>query len=359
MGLSLSEHKQAVTAIIQRHKSELGAGQTGAGDAVQEDAPGAAASAAFVPALAAAVELPDVPIGDAFRECMRAASIVRQGPCSCTIGDFTIGDRLGARRSASAVRSNKYYGTNAAVFAAAHRDGARVALKVLYSLSDAPGGESVIDVDRLPEFSLFTNEGRVHSVQGGAGCRCTDTAIDTSGRSFCPWSLHLMRVFSVFSTKLTKRLRGAMDIDAEFAASSTTVAVLPRMADQMQSVLSQRRKEGQRPLFGAREILVVTLQMAKGLAHAHACRIVHRDVKPDNVVVRRGFDPMDMRPVDDCEDALAVVADFGEALDLNTVGRSDFLVPSMVSRAGPAWFFAPEVRRMRYGASTALSCALA
>jgi eukaryotic-like serine/threonine-protein kinase len=61
--------------------------------------------------------------------------------------------------------------------------------------------------------------------------------------------------------------------------------------------LRERLREGALPLATA---LDIALQIARGLAAAHAVGIVHRDVKPENVMVRR--------------DGLVKVLDFGVAL---------------------------------------------
>src|SRR5919112_5605120 len=59
----------------------------------------------------------------------------------------------------------------------------------------------------------------------------------------------------------------------------------------------RRHMEG-RPI-GATEVLDVAIQIASGLAAAHAVGVVHRDVKPDNVMLR--------------PDGIAKVLDFGLA----------------------------------------------
>ncbi|MDQ4081909.1 MAG: protein kinase, partial [Actinomycetota bacterium] len=65
--------------------------------------------------------------------------------------------------------------------------------------------------------------------------------------------------------------------------------------------------EGRRGPFPVPEALAVVREIGRGLAFAHAHGIVHRDVKPQNVLVR--------------EDGLAKVTDFGIARAL--VARTD------------------------------------
>jgi serine/threonine protein kinase len=47
-----------------------------------------------------------------------------------------------------------------------------------------------------------------------------------------------------------------------------------------------RRKAAEAPLE-IREILEIAIQIAGALEEAHSAGIIHRDIKPDNVMVRR------------------------------------------------------------------------
>jgi serine/threonine-protein kinase len=66
--------------------------------------------------------------------------------------------------------------------------------------------------------------------------------------------------------------------------------------------LDKKLKSGGMP---ASELMVVAERVAEGLAAAHAKNIVHRDLSPDNIILRNG------RPAD------AVIIDFGIAKDTN------------------------------------------
>ena len=84
-------------------------------------------------------------------------------------------------------------------------------------------------------------------------------------------------------------------------------------------------REAQRP-HG--EILAICIDVARGLAAAHEARIVHRDVKPDNVVVR--------------SDGVAQILDFGLAVQSASSTLSD--VGDLRPAAGTDPYMAPEAR---------------
>lgn len=75
--------------------------------------------------------------------------------------------------------------------------------------------------------------------------------------------------------------------------------------------------------FSGGEALTLAVHVSAGLAHAHARDIVHRDVKPHNVLLR--------------EDGVAKLTDFGIARALEESGLTDF-----GAAVGTARFMAPE-----------------
>ena len=71
-----------------------------------------------------------------------------------------------------------------------------------------------------------------------------------------------------------------------------------------------------------RRAVILALKVSRALAHAHGKGVVHRDLKPGNIIVDEAGEPM--------------VTDFGLALDLERQGRS------AAYAAGTPWYMAPE-----------------
>ena len=86
------------------------------------------------------------------------------------------------------------------------------------------------------------------------------------------------------------------------------------------SSLHERLKEG----VSLKEILTITEQMASALDYAHQKGIVHRDIKPDNVMFR--------------DDGAAVLTDFGIAKDTDT----DVTLTQVGSVIGTPKYMSPE-----------------
>src|SRR6185295_8624908 len=75
---------------------------------------------------------------------------------------------------------------------------------------------------------------------------------------------------------------------------------------QGESVRDRLRREGR---LGIDDAIRITREAAQGLAYAHKQNIVHRDVKPENILLT--------------EDGSTVVADFGIARALNVPPTED------------------------------------
>ena len=236
------------------------------------------------------------------------------------------------------------------------------------------------------DFDLLLPGARIHAA-GAHGC-------------YPLASLHVTACLGVFATELTRDLAGRMEIDRVFAAARTLGVVFPVMGQSLQSELGARRRragggggggggggaggeggegggrakrgaeEGAPPatkrarrsgvvaaaggggdddgggggggsggeLYTASAWAVRGLQMAKGLAHLHAHRVVHRDVKPDNVLTDGAAGG-----VGDDEDATLVVSDLGECLDMALHCEHGFETPAAHPRGGAAAYWSPEV----------------
>ena len=306
-------------------------------------------------------------------------------PDGASIAEFELGRRLGARTRP--VPGSRYYGVNSAVFECVHvATRARVAVKLLYAIADEPAAdvESHALRDRCVHMCVcvcvcvcvcacvcmcvcvcvffavscsaciflvcvFALNSKVHVRRYGGDfdLLLPGARIHAAGAHGCyPLaSLHVTACLGVFATELTRDLAGRMEIDREFAAARTLGVVFPVMGQSLQSELGARRRRaggggggGGAPLYTASAWAVRGLQMAKGLAHLHAHRVVHRDVKPDNVLTDGAAGG-----VGDDEDATLVVSDLGECLDMALHCEHGFETPAAHPRGGAAAYWSPEV----------------
>jgi serine/threonine-protein kinase len=72
-----------------------------------------------------------------------------------------------------------------------------------------------------------------------------------------------------------------------------------------ESLRQKLQREKQLPVD---EALRITLEVASALGYAHAHDVIHRDVKPENILLHEG---------------VAMIADFGIALAVNVTGTND------------------------------------
>ena len=220
-----------------------------------------------------------------------------------TFEHFVLGARLGA-------------GANAVAFSATHElSGIEVAMKVMYMLNaaDEDATDPLIAAN-IRDFELLSLQSRLH-------------AAAAPGDPTTHWGIFVLPVFTLFSTILTEDLARDMErLDVlrdvmEVIGRKTLAIVTPLMGPSLEVLLDLRR--GARPRVAPlepRAWALIALQLAKGLARCHAQWVVHRDIKPDNVLLARGLWPHCAPGMDDLgwaggDDTLALVADFGESLN--------------------------------------------
>lgn len=125
---------------------------------------------------------------------------------------------------------------------------------------------------------------------------------------------------------------GVIDSRAERASDGHLVADSPYLVMEHVGGGSLHRHLGR---MAWNDVLDITRAVLSALAHAHARGVIHRDIKPGNVLLAG---PEDLRPA-------TKLADFGiaHAADAHTRSRDD--APSPATREEPAgtpWYMAPE-----------------
>ncbi|MFO0736775.1 MAG: serine/threonine-protein kinase [Labilithrix sp.] len=93
---------------------------------------------------------------------------------------------------------------------------------------------------------------------------------------------------------------------------------------ELRALMEQER------VFSAKRIATIMMQVCAGLAHAHARGMVHRDVKPENLVIVKGHDD------DGNETEVVKVCDFGIALHRASAS------PTTGAVAGTPEYMSPE-----------------
>lgn len=242
-----------------------------------------------------------------------------------SMDEFELRERLGRR--SHPIHGNRYYGGNAGVVHARHRrTGVDVAVKLMFALANE-GERDDVPMDVLHEhyggeFQLLLLGGRVH-------------ALARDGMPEATSSAHVACVLSVFATRFTVELRNKVGQDPAFAASHTLAVVFPLMDMSLAAELSERRERGVR--YDIHEWAHRALQIAKGLSHVRALRIVHRDIKKDNILLRTRHGGAD--------DVLCLVSDFGECINCELVGIEDCVTGPGVEKGGAPGYRSPEVSR--------------
>ena len=202
------------------------------------------------------------------------------------LADFRVLRRLGHRSTPR--KHQAFYGANAAVYAAElRRTGAAFALKSMFTYV-ADAGEAV----ETPELD-----------------RRYQREWDVASRSDrLPRHPHLLPVLAHFADTPRPGDLPDWDVDPELSSPRTAFLVLPLLSRTLQDEITSRRARAfgggvpvesgpssggtitpavqpPVPCFPRATLLAFALQLAHGLNHLHARRIVHRDVKPDNILL--------------------------------------------------------------------------
>jgi serine/threonine protein kinase len=135
------------------------------------------------------------------------------------------------------------------------------------------------------------------------------------------------RVLEGLSHPHVLKLIGAGEVETTFRESEVPFLVTELMEGNLRG-----RIEHDGPL-PSEEIKRLALQICDGFAHVHEQGIIHRDIKPDNFLLRNG----DVR-----------IADFGFAKTITDEGDARFYRPDISSFnevVGPQSFMSPELYR--------------
>jgi formylglycine-generating enzyme required for sulfatase activity len=172
--------------------------------------------------------------------------------------------------------------------------------------------------------------------RGGMGVVYRARAVSGPGSEGPSQSVALKAVLAGLDADDTDRRRFAREVDAVRKLSHPNlVRILDHGEDEALPWIAFELLAGPTLTSRLRQLEVSALvrvlaKVARGLGAAHAQGIVHRDVKPDNVLLRDGeADPEQLEPV---------VADFGLARDLT---RSSSLTASGHALGTPS-YMAPE-----------------
>ena len=253
--------------------------------------------------------------------------------------DFVVEGRTGRRR-----QEGGYYGCNSSVFNVhpRGRPHEKLALKVVFNVEEVQTQH--IEEHFEQDFALTEDAERL------------------------PHHPNILHVEGHFTDCASKESLGASwDVDPDFVRERSLFVVMERMDGHLAQIVSRRAAaRGQPPFFSAEEFFAIATQLSSAAAHLWTHGVVHRDLKPDNVLYRQpaaggddggaggGAGDGDLAEVE------VKVADFGEALDTHqfcepTIPPSfkmPFVAPS--SRGGSAYYLPPEVLLPRAGRGKSL-----
>ncbi len=255
-----------------------------------------------------------------------------------SLEDFDLGARLGR-------------GANAAVVRATHASGTAVAVKIPYPLAREATTQQLLRYQN--DFELLSPVSRLHAATGGE---------ESDG-----WSFHILTFVTTLTVRADAALIARLGLDAALLADmgvmgqSSLAIVGPLLGPSLQEVVDGRRRSGggggggggggARPVLAPRAWTLLALQLAKALARCNVAWVVHRDVKLENVLLRRGL--WSTTPGGACpggtgwcgdDDTLCVLADFGTSLNCLRGGGEGRFAREAPWDGTPA-YMAPECSR--------------
>ena len=238
---------------------------------------------------------------------------------------FEVKHRLGKKSKAEG--GDRYYGCKSAVFAAEHRahPGVNLVLKVIYN-------QDAMDTD------AFTDPDMV--------CRDYDLIKATSELSVCP---SIMMALGYFIGHASTETLGPSWDAGDFARQVSMIVVFEEMDMSLRSYCTRRfaAMPAGPPYFTAEEFLCILLRLIDATCHMHRARVVHRDIKPDNILVSGVRENPTTIPL------IVRVSDFGEAYDAREEppeqGLQFLIAHKSHRRGGAPHALAPEVVKPKAG----------
>jgi serine/threonine protein kinase len=148
-----------------------------------------------------------------------------------------------------------------------------------------------------------------------------------------------MHVYHVFRDYVHDRGLPDWDseIDKNYVSSKTILMTMPFVPQSMQQLINFRHARARPPYFSNCEFQVLSRQLLLAVQHLQAHEVVHRDLKPDNILVHA------IMP----HKQLLILSDFGTAFSCRKNGVRNFRVTYMdgFSIGGATAFLGPEIAR--------------
>jgi serine/threonine protein kinase len=276
------------------------------------------------------------------------------------LSQFVVEGRIGKRNAP--MGGSRYYGVNSAVFAVQLKDVAEVqlSLKVVFNVDNT----TTMDIS-----DSYENDVKITSNQS--------TRLPPHPNIL--WSLG-----SFVDTASKATLGDSWTEDSEFVRESSLMVLLPRMDRNLKDEIRDRvaKQEAEiaaaaahaaaaaagaeggdagaagapsslrpatGPFFSDDEFLCVMVRLLSAVELLHKHRVVHRDIKPDNILLKGVASPDSGHrnaPL------LVTLSDFGECLDLEEEEMVGFVMPFRMRgtpRGGAPAYLPPEVTSQTTG----------